>query len=165
MNRADSKLLETDMNSGYRYVESGLDDVFIEGLPLIVDDAGEDVIAIPNIHGLHAAIAEAIVTKPSSLTGKELRFLRTEMGLTQSDLAALIHREPLAISRWERGEVTPMDANAEVVIRLHAREALGLSMDASVKAIAESVVPGATNAPLRIDGSNPDDYRPLPRAA
>jgi transcriptional regulator with XRE-family HTH domain len=51
------------------------------------------------------------------MTGKELRFLRTEMGMTQAELAKIVHREPLTISRWERSE-DEIDSNAEVLVRV-----------------------------------------------
>jgi transcriptional regulator with XRE-family HTH domain len=149
----------------YRYTESGLDNVFVHGADFVTDDAGETVITIPNISGLHRAIATAIVMKTASMTGKELRFLRTEMGMTQAELAAIVHREPLAISRWERGEVESIDTNAETLIRLHAREALGLEVTASVKDISAWSVPSASTPTLDIDGSDPNDYRPMPLAA
>lgn len=149
----------------YRYTESGLDNVYVHGADFVTDDAGETVITIPNISGLHRAIATAIVMKTASMTGKELRFLRTEMGMTQAELAAIVHREPLAISRWERGEVESIDTNAETLIRLHAREALGLEVTASVKDISAWSVPSASTPTLDIDGSDPNDYRPMPLAA
>lgn len=150
---------------GYRYTESGLDNVIVRGVNFVTDDAGEQVVTIQNIDGLHRAIATAIITKTASMTGKELRFLRTEMGMTQAELAAIVHREPLAMSRWERGEVEQIDTNAETLIRLHAREALNLPVDASVKDIAGWSVPTAITPPLEIDGSDPNDYRPLKQAA
>lgn len=151
--------------SAYRYTESGLDDVIIQGLSYVCDDAGNQVVTIPNINKLHRAIATGIVEKEGSLTGKELRFLRSEMGMTQAELAAIVHREPLAISRWERGEVESIDANAETLIRLVARETLGLDVGASVKSMSEWSVPSAVTSPLMIDGSDTDNYRPLPRVA
>ena len=151
--------------SQYRYTESGLDNVMVHGVNFLTDDAGEAVITIPNILGLHRAIATAIVTKTASMTGKELRFLRTEMGMTQAELAAIVHREPLAISRWERGEVENIDTNAETLIRLHAREALALDVTASVKDISAWSVPSASTPTLDIDGSDPNDYRPMSLAA
>lgn len=149
----------------YRYTECGLDNIIIRGINFLKDDAGERVITIKNVAGLHRAIATAIITKPASMTGKELKFLRTEMGLTQAELAAIVHREPLAMSRWERGEVEQIDTNAETLIRLHAREVLGLDIDASVRDIAGWSVPTAISPPLEIDGSNPNNYRPLSKAA
>lgn len=148
----------------YRYAESGLDNVLIRGANFVTDDAGEQVITIRNIDGLHRAIATGIIMKTARLTGRELRFLRTEMGMTQAGLAAIVHRAPLAISRWERGEVEQIDTNAETLIRLHARETLALPVNASVRDIASWSVPTAVTPALVIDGSDPDNYRPL-RAA
>ncbi|MCC0808945.1 helix-turn-helix domain-containing protein [Methylobacterium sp. W2] len=144
--------------NAYRYKESGLDNVYIEGVNLVEDDAGEECVTIPNINGLHMAIAHGIVDKRSAITGPELRFLRTEMGLTQAQLAAMVHREPLAVSRWERNEIE-IDSNAEAIIRLAAIDALKLPREAGVREIAGWCVPSAETAPLRIDGSDPSNYK------
>jgi transcriptional regulator with XRE-family HTH domain len=149
----------------YHYTESGLDSVFIHGVTFVTDNAGEETITIPFVNGLHKAIAAALVGKPSNLTGKELRFLRTEMGMTQAELSAIVHREPLAISRWERGEVAEIDSNAEALIRLHAREVLGLAVEASVKQISGFSMPSAMSPRIDIDGSDPENYRPMKVAA
>ena len=143
--------------NAYRYTESGLDNVIIEGVDLLHDDAGEECVTISNVNGLHKAIAHGIVMKRSALTGRELRFLRTEMGCTQAELAAIVHREPLAVSRWERNEVE-IDSNAEAIIRLAAIEMLALP-DAPVREVAGWCVPSADSTPLRIDGSDPSNYR------
>ncbi|MGL5116006.1 MAG: helix-turn-helix domain-containing protein [Beijerinckiaceae bacterium] len=149
----------------YRYTESGLDDVFIHGARFQTDDAGEETITIPNIADLHKLIATMLVEKTSSLTGRELRFLRTEMGMTQAELAQLVHREPLAISRWERGEVAEIDSNAEALIRLHACEALCLDIKASVKQISGFSIPRASSPPIDIECSNDNEYRPMRMSA
>ena len=150
--------------SPYRYTECGLDHVMIKGVQFIQDDAGESVTTIPNIDGLHRAIATGIVSKSGNLTGKELRFLRTEMGLTQAELAAIVHREPLAISRWERGETELIDANAETLIRLFAKEKLNLEIDVTVEDMSQKSVQSALSLEIEIDGSNTDDYRPMVHA-
>lgn len=108
-----------------RYTESGLDNILIVGMNTHVDDGGEKSITIPNINGLHRVIALGIVRRKTSISGKELRFLRTEMGMTQAALAQVVHREPLTISRWERGE-DAIDSNAETLIRVCATQELGL---------------------------------------
>ena len=111
--------------SAYRYTDSGLDNVMIEGVNLLPDDSGDECLTIPNVNGLHKTIAHGIVVRRGSISGRELRFIRTEMGMTQAQLAEMLHREPLAISRWERGEC-PIDANAEALVRLHAIQTLKL---------------------------------------
>ncbi|MBA9071841.1 DNA-binding transcriptional regulator YiaG [Methylobacterium sp. RAS18] len=143
--------------NAYRYTESGLDNVIIEGVSLLHDDAGEECVTIPNVNGLHKAIAHGIVTKRSAITGRELRFLRTEMGHTQAELAGIVHREPLTVSRWERNEIE-IDSNAETIIRLAAIEVLDLP-DERVREVAGWCVPSAETPPLRIDGSDPSNYK------
>ena len=146
--------------AAYKYDGCGLDNVIIKGVTFIVDDHGEKIIQIPNINGLHKAIVESILERKSGMTGQELRFLRTEMGMTQAEMAALVHRTPLAISRWERGEQL-IAGNAEALIRLHAAEQLGIDIDASVQEISASCVPSASKVEIAIDGRNPKRYRPL----
>jgi DNA-binding transcriptional regulator YiaG len=143
----------------YRYTECGLDNVIIHGVEFIVDDDGEKVVSIPNINGLHKAIAESILLRQASISGRELRFIRTEMGLTQAELAAIVHREPLAVSRWERGEC-PIDNNIEAIIRLVALERLDIDTNHTVQELTGWCVPTAAAQPIAIDGHNPDNYQP-----
>lgn len=145
--------------SAYRYTDSGLDNVMVEGVNFLADDSGEECVMIPNINGLHKAIAYGIVSRRSSMNGSELRFLRTEMGMTQAELAEVLHREALAISRWEREEVE-IDGNAEAVLRLMAIQKLGLPDAADVREIAGWCRPSAETPPIVIDGSDPSNYRP-----
>jgi DNA-binding transcriptional regulator YiaG len=141
-----------------RYTDSGLDNVTIRGVHLTMDDSGEECVIIRNINGLHKAIAHGIVTRQCSMGGKELRFLRTELGMTQAELANMLHREPLAISRWEREEL-PIDANAEAIVRLYAIQTLELPENASVKEIAGWCGQSAETPPILIDGSDPHNYK------
>jgi DNA-binding transcriptional regulator YiaG len=109
-----------------------LDNVTIEGISAFRDDGDADSLTIPNINGLHRCIAHGIVSKKSWMIGKELRFLRTEMGMTQAELGKVLHRQSLTISRWERGE-DDIDANADVLIRVSATENLHLPKRATVQ--------------------------------
>jgi transcriptional regulator with XRE-family HTH domain len=84
--------------------------------------------------------------------------------MTQAELASMLHREALAVSRWERGE-SPLDGNAEALIRLYAVQKLELPNSGDIKEIAGWCTPSAETPPLRIDGSDPDNYRLLPMAA
>ena len=143
--------------SAYRYIESGLDNVFIEGVQFLADDHGDECITIPNVNGLHRTIATGIVRRRASMSGRELRFLRSEMGMTQAELATMLHREALQVSRWERGE-SPLDSNAETVVRLYASQALKLPDTPDVKEVAGWCVPSAETPPLVIDGSDPSNY-------
>jgi len=151
------KAVESAM-SEYRYTECGLDNVIIAGVSFMADDSGDAVIRIPNVNGLHRAIALGIVMRKAMMNGRDMRFLRSEMGMTQAELAAMIHREPLTISRWERAE-TEIDANAETLIRLHAIERLGLDVESGVSEISGWSIPSAVQHPITIDGSDPNNYQ------
>lgn len=144
----------------YKYIECGLDDVVIEGLEIVIDDSGEQVYCIPNLPSLHRAIAEFIIGREGGLSRKELRFLRTEMGLTQAELAEILSVSRLTITRWEQGK-TEIDANAQVVIRLLAAERLDIQPSVSVEEMTRRSVLSAEREPIRIDGSDPPQYRPI----
>lgn len=145
----------------FRYTESGLDNVIVWGGNFSPSKSCQVKAKIPNIDGLHRAIAMAIVAKPCAMTGKELRFLRTEMGMSESRLATIIHRDPLAVTRWEAGEGEQIDANAEALVRLHVREVLSLPVEDRIKNAAGWHASFEELPTLHIDGSNPDHYKPL----
>lgn len=144
----------------YRYEECGLDYVTIRNMRVLVDDSGEETYCLPNITSLHKLIAASLIMRRHGLLGQELRFLRTELGLTQAELGQLVKKDHQTIGRWERGE-TPIDENAEVVIRTYAAEALNIPREASIEELARRCVPSAEIETIEIDGSNPDDYRRL----
>jgi DNA-binding transcriptional regulator YiaG len=142
----------------YRYTECGLDNVLIEGLPVHVDDDGDEVYHIPNVELLHRAIAAGVVLHEAAFSPKELRFLRTELGLTQAELARVVHVDTQTVGRWERGE-TAVQPAAEVVVRKLAIERLGLDAPLSIEELSARVTPSARPEPIRIDGSDPERYR------
>ena len=87
----------------YKYTECGLDNIYIEGLIQKEDDGGEQVITIPYIHELHDRIAKGVIDKAGKLNGKEIKFLRVELGLTQEKLAKKLKVSTGTISQWENG--------------------------------------------------------------
>ena len=148
----------------YRYTECGLDNVFLEGVHVQQDDHGEEVFSIENVRSLHKVIAHAIISRRGGLSGPELRFLRSEMGLTQEELAKRLRCTRVTISRWERDEET-MNLNAEVVVRLLAAEKMDIDPDMSIEDMALNSDWSAKVTEIRIDGSDPRRYRPIQEAA
>ena len=134
----------------YNYIECGLNNVMIHGLDVVVDDADHEVVTIPAVNQLHRAIAEGIVLHPFSMSGDELRFLRTEMGLTQAQLANIVHRDRQSVGYWERNE-HPMDGTVEMIIRTLAIEQLGLMVDLKVADLAAKVVQNSDIQTIDID--------------
>lgn len=102
----------------YRYRESGLNHVILEGLrvyqcPKCRTEAPE----IPNLLGLHRVIAKALLTKLALLTGPEVRFLRRHVGLKAREFADQLGTTPVSVSRWETGAIA-IDAKTDRLIRL-----------------------------------------------
>ena len=148
--------------TAYHYRECGLSNVFIHGLQSFQDDEGDEVIQIPAINDLHREISRGIVGHRGGISPEELRFLRTEVGLTQSELAMLVHCDRQTIGRWERGE-TPIDQRAEVILRQHVVDVLGLEHEGGVAALARRSVPTAQTQPIEIEAAN-SGYRLRPAA-
>ena len=107
----------------YHYTESGLDNVHILGVTSLVDEEGEAGVYIPNFLRLHKSISASVVFSGRTISGAELRYLRTEMGMTQGQLAATVQKDTETIKAWERGE-TEIDPNDEIAIRKLAIERL-----------------------------------------
>lgn len=148
----------------YMYTECGLDNVIIQNMQVVVDDAGEEVYEMGNVLGLHKVIAACIIRHVHGIGPKELRFLRTEMGMTQAELAQIVKKDHQTVGRWERGE-TPIDQNAEALIRLLAAERLELPREETVEELARWCVPTAEMQVIMIDGGDPRNYRQLQKAA
>ncbi|MEO9168655.1 MAG: hypothetical protein ABI230_09655 [Aestuariivirga sp.] len=92
------------MDGSYHYIESGLDTVFLaNGFKFLPVKDGEQVV-IDNIDGLHRAIGIALASQNHKLSGKEIRFLRTEMLLSQANLARILGVKELTIIRWEKND-------------------------------------------------------------
>ena len=115
----------------HHYTECGLPNVWIR-CRQIIDDAGEKAIIISNIGSLHKTIAHKIVVADGALTGAEIKFLRSEMGWTQAQLAEIVHCQRLTISRWENGEST-INGAADSFIRMLAIDKLKLNKLAAEK--------------------------------
>ena len=133
----------------HQYTECGLHNVYISGIQKMVDDDGDEVILIPSVNVLHGVIAEGIVCHGKGMNGAELRFLRAELGLTQSELAGLVHKDKQTIGRWERSE-TEIDSVAEAVIRKFAIEKLALNVDLGMDQLSMRSVPTADTQPIKI---------------
>lgn len=112
----------------YQYTECGLDDVFlVNGFDIVGGVRGKQVV-IGNIDGLHRAIANHLVSEKKELNGKEIRFLRHEMLMSQSTLARLLDVSEQAVHRWENGK-SQVSKPASALIRLLYMEQEGGNED------------------------------------
>jgi len=120
--------------SPYRFVESGLEHVYLSGIEVYVcPRCGSVHPVIPNISGLHQTVATALATKKGPLVGEEIRFLRKVAGLTAAKFAQLLLIKPETLSRAENNHQT-----------------LGPSLDKLARAVAmEPIRPGIAKKILK----------------
>ena len=101
----------------YHYVECGLDDVYLMNGYERTQSARGTSVAIRDIDTLHRAIGEYLCRQKKDLSGKEIRFLRREMLMSQATLAHLLEVGEQTVHRWET-EKNNMPKAAEALIRL-----------------------------------------------
>jgi len=109
------------MTNTYHYTECGLDNIWLADGYEFIDLPSGKYLKIVDIEGLHLAIGRTLAESKKDLTGKDIRFLRQEMLLSQASLAKLLEVTEQTIHRWEtRKSYIPKPA--ESLIRLLYRE-------------------------------------------
>lgn len=120
----------------YQYTMCGLDDIYLAGgYDRVKSDYGSGVV-IHNMDDLHRAIGHFLVTTKKALNGKEIRFLRHQMDLTQAQLGDILRVTDQTIARWEKGEV-PIPGPEDLLLRAVCLGHLSKCVD--VRALAESL--------------------------
>lgn len=110
----------------YHYKGCGLDDVYlVSGYDLEETNYGSGV-RIRHLEKLHDAIGIFIVTNRKVISGKELRYLRGQMGITQSDLARFLGCNAQQVARYEKDQ-NEIPGPADRLIRLLYKDHVGVS--------------------------------------
>lgn len=84
------------------YTACGLDSVFLGSGYDVFDTSEGRGVRIRNLDGLHCAIGEYLAAHKKTLHGKELRYLRKHMDLTQVQLGDIIGLSSQQVARWEK---------------------------------------------------------------
>ena len=101
----------------YHYRECGMDNVIIMGITVrTCPSCGSVMPLIPNIEGLHDAIAHVIIKKDGSLAPPEIVFLRKSLGWSGTIFAKNMSCDKAQISKWEHGAVK-MSKPYELLLR------------------------------------------------
>lgn len=100
------------------YPDCGLDDVYLLNGYEIVETTHGKGLTVKDTDGLRAAIARSLATRKKVLSGKEVRFLRKEMDLTQSELGRLVGLDAQSVARWEKEQVCAKKRPAELLLRV-----------------------------------------------
>lgn len=110
----------------WHYTQCGLDNVYLLDGYTIKHGRRGNTVHITDQKGLHTAIGESLIRQRSGLNGKELRFLRNEMGLSQPCLARLLGESEQSVARREkRATGTKKIGNQERMIRYIYEQFIG----------------------------------------
>ncbi|MGH8474490.1 MAG: helix-turn-helix domain-containing protein [Methylococcales bacterium] len=90
--------------SAYHYVQCGLDNVWLQNGFEIVDTPYGKSVKIDNPAQLDAVICEYLTKKAASLTGREFRFLRLQLDMSQKRIGELLGKEAQTVALWEKSE-------------------------------------------------------------
>ncbi len=99
-----------------KYKDCGLDNVTLIGVTSYkCNHCGEEYLSYGNIEILHRIIAQILLRKGGNLTGREIRFLRKQLGYSGKMFARLIGYEHETLSRIENGKNSVTSAFDRVV--------------------------------------------------
>jgi DNA-binding transcriptional regulator YiaG len=94
-------------NDPLHYTDCGLDNIYLSnGFETETID-GEEYLTVKDMDGLHRAIGLHIVLERKAPSGKELRFLRNELDMSQAELARVLGVTDQSVARWEKGQCEP----------------------------------------------------------
>ena len=106
-----------EVREDYHYLESGLDNVYLTNICVYKCDCGESFASIPAVIKLNGMIGRSIAKKKSRLNGKEIKFLRKNVGLNANALAEYIGVDKSTVSRWETGK-QQIDKSHDRIVRI-----------------------------------------------
>lgn len=109
--RSDEALCEKPLH----YTDCGLDNIYLRNGFSFEEEDGDRYLTITDIDGLHRAIGMHIVLARKAPSGKELKYLRHELSMSQSDLARVLSVSDQSVARWEKGQC---EANGAAVFAI-----------------------------------------------
>ena len=96
----------------YHYTTSGLDNVWLQNGYTVKQTAYGEAVSVADADSLHEMLALRLTEKPGRLNGKEFRFLRTMMYMSQEGMAKMMGVTDQALSLWERTGKIPKSGDA-----------------------------------------------------
>ncbi len=122
----------------FHYTACGLDNVWLlSGYERETTSYGDGV-SIRHMDHLHEMIARGLITEKKTLSGKEFRFLRKEMGLSQLELAKRMRMSDQQLARWEKAE-SELPGPADLLVRVLYCESLGINLPMKFNELADAL--------------------------
>jgi DNA-binding transcriptional regulator YiaG len=119
----------------HHYTESGLDTVWLKNGYTVKKTPYGKAVAVIDADSLHKMLAAWLTKKEGRLTGKEFRYLRGMLCLSQLNAAKMLGFTEGAVSLWERTGKVPSAGDA--LMRLLVLEKL--QGDGKVREVIERV--------------------------
>jgi DNA-binding transcriptional regulator YiaG len=102
----------------YHYTECGLDNIYlVNGFEITKTEDGDEEIFIHDIHGLHKTIGKMLVLKRGLLAGNEIKFIRTTLDLSQTNLGRLLGLDYQTVLGWEKNK-SPISKTADHLLKI-----------------------------------------------
>ena len=111
----------------FHYTESGLDNVWLTN-GFDTETFGEygSAVAVRQEKDLWRVLALGIVSQDTRMTGQELRFLRTLLDWTQTNLGRhLGYGDGQTVAKWEKARHDAVPVIADTFVRTAYRESIG----------------------------------------
>ena len=106
---------------GYHYRECGLDNIWLlNGFEIHDTDYGKGV-SFQDPDGLDAAIALSLTEKPARLSGREFRFLRIMLDMSQKGVGEYFGKDAQTVALWEKRD--KINEDVDFLIRHIYRQA------------------------------------------
>ena len=124
------------MEKLYHYTMCGLDNVYLENGYRLSETSYGTAVEIEDSERLDRAIAFAILDGNVPLAGKEIRFVRQLIGMSQNDFGReWFGKDAQTIARWEKDH-TPIPQAEETVLRIYAKTYLGGGDETLMRAVS-----------------------------
>lgn len=145
------------------YTDCGLDSVYLVSGYEIADTPHGKGLSIKNLDQLHQAIGCQLASQKKVLAGKELRFLRKHMDLTQSHLGKMLGLSSQQVARWEKEE-SDISGPADLLIRALYIQHVGGNLDLQSLAATLDEIDAPINDKSYFEPTS-QGWRPLKKAA
>ena len=106
----------------YHYKECGLDNVWLENGFVAKATPYGKAVAIDDAVELHKLLTLDLTMKKGRITGKELRFMRVVLSMSQEGLGKCVGATEQSVSLWERTGKVPQSTDS--IVRMLASEKL-----------------------------------------
>jgi len=95
----------------YHYTDGGLTNVWLQNGYIEHKTPYGKAVSFHDLDGLVQAICHALVNKPTKLTGKEYRFIRQNLLMSQASIGKMLGCTEQTVSLWERHGKVPLWAD------------------------------------------------------